>query len=170
MENYFPYIYPPRKSTTVWRPLEFPVFGGPNCSAGLGVSGAQAFDSRIWHLEFPDFGGPNCSGGLGIPSIQYRNLGGPNCSAGSRFREPRLHGFGTCFVKDLGFTLKSPGCSFFIFGKRVNSLDFLVLFVVVQIVVTVSGRGMHPRSTYMCRIVCDCNYVKSVFIQTHLYV
>ena len=28
-----------------------------------------------------------------------------------------------------------------------NSLDFLVLFVVVQIVVTVSGRGMHP--TYM---------------------
>ena len=54
------------------------------------------------------------------------------------------HGFGTCFVKDLGFTLKSPCCSFFIFGKRVNSLDFLVLFVVVQIVVTVSGRGMHP--------------------------
>ena len=90
VENYFPYIYPPRKSTTVWRPLEFPVFGGPNCSAGLGVSGAQAFDSRIWHLEFPDFGGPNCSGGLGIPSIQYRNLGGPDCSAGSRFREPRL--------------------------------------------------------------------------------
>ena len=31
-----------------------------------------------------------------------------------------------------------------------NSLDFLVLFVVVQIVVTVSGRGMHPSySSYL---------------------
>ena len=35
--KYFPYIYTPRKCTTVWRPLEFPIFGGPDCSAGLGV-------------------------------------------------------------------------------------------------------------------------------------
>ena len=49
-------------------------------------------------------------------------------------------------MKDVGFTLKSPGCSFFIFGKRVNPLDFLVLFVVVQIAVTVSGRGPNPRA------------------------
>ena len=65
--NYFPYIYiyTPRKSTTVWRPLEFPVFGGPNCSAGLGV--------REPRLSIPEFG---------IWSIQYPTLGGRNCSAG----------------------------------------------------------------------------------------
>ena len=45
---------------------------------------------------------------------------------------------GLCFVKDLGFTLKSRERSCFIFGKPVNSVDFVVLFVVVQIVVTVS--------------------------------
>ena len=65
-------------------------------------------------------------------------------SADFDFYRKGKHGFGTCIVKDLGFTLKSPGCSFFIFGKRVNSLDFLVLFVVVQIVVTVTGRGKYP--------------------------
>ena len=47
--------------------------------------------------------------------------------------------FRACCVKDLGFTLKSRERSCFIFGKPVNSVDFLVLFVVVQIVVTVSA-------------------------------
>ena len=51
-------------------------FGGSQLFSRFGSSGAQAFDSRIWHLEFPDFG-PNCSAGLGISSIQYRNLVGP---------------------------------------------------------------------------------------------
>ena len=47
-------------------------------------------------------------------------------------------------VKDLGFTLKSRERSCFIFGKPVNSVDFLVLFVVGQIVVTVSVVRPHP--------------------------
>ena len=55
--------------------------------------------------------------------------------------------FRACFVKDLGFTLKSRERSCFIFGKPVNSVDFLVLFVVVQIVVTVSVCG---RTQILC--------------------
>ena len=34
-------------------------------------------------------------------------------------------------------------------NESLNSLDFLVLFVVVQIVVTVSGRGMHPTNDHV---------------------
>ena len=61
VENYFPYIQPPRKSTTVWRPLEFPVFGGPNCSAGLGVREPRLSNPEfgIWSFQI-----------LGAPSVQ----------------------------------------------------------------------------------------------------
>ena len=61
VENYFPYIYPRRKSTTVWRPLEFPVFGGPNCSAGLGVREPRLSNPEfgIWSFQI-----------LGAPSVQ----------------------------------------------------------------------------------------------------
>ena len=55
---------------------------------------------------------------------------------------------GLCFVKDLGFTLKSRERSCFMFGKPVNSVDFAVLFVVVQIVVTVSAVRPPPRFTH----------------------
>ena len=61
VENYFPYIQPPRKSTTVWRPLEFPVFGGPNCSAGLGVREPRLSNPEfgIWSFQI-----------LGAPTVQ----------------------------------------------------------------------------------------------------
>ena len=43
-----------------------------------------------------------------------------------------------------------------------NSLDFLVLFVVVQIVVTVSGRGMHPthRNKRQVRQSTHCDVLR----------
>ena len=36
-------------------------FWGPQLFSRFGSSGAQALDSRIWHLEVPDFGGLNSS-------------------------------------------------------------------------------------------------------------
>ena len=69
VENYFPYIQPPRKSTTVWRPLEFPVFGVPTVqqvwefgSPGSRIQNLAFGVSRFWgpqlfrrfgHSEYP---------------------------------------------------------------------------------------------------------------------
>ena len=53
---------PPQKKHNCLEASEVPSFGGAQLFSRFGSSGAQALDSRIWHLEFPDFGGPNCYG------------------------------------------------------------------------------------------------------------